>query len=289
MLRVIVKLTSVILFLLNFSQYSLAAETDLNTPLNFTQMRGTHNSYHIRRSVIYLPGWNYTHPPINIQLNDYKINSFELDIHVSYDKDELEVYHIYAFDDKSNCKKFVACLQQIKKYSDSNPYHKPIFVWLEIKDIAGGRPFDHFELLENNIKNYLGDRIVIPDKLQGDAASLKEAIRQSGWPSLKQLLGRIFFILHSTNNAHAKEYTHNFTSLNGRLMFAKAKSHQRHKPWALFTHAQAQQIQEIAELKRRGFIVITTGCLAKMSAEKCEKARVAASKSGATIIKQDSW
>ena len=282
-----------ILLLFSFHQNLLAFSTpspgDANSslPLNWTQMKGTHNSYHMRRLIFYLSEWDYTFPPLDVQAARYNIRAFELDLHVSYDNDGLQVYHIYGLDDKSNCKKFVRCLAQLRRFSDSHPRHSPLFVFLQIKEMAGGLPFDHFELLESNIKTYLGDRIVTPDELQGHAQSLKAAVLRKGWPTVGQMAGRIFFILHTTRNNHAKKYTHNFTSLKGRVMFAKATEDQVGLPWALFTHVSAERLDKIAELKRKGLMVLTSGCLAKTPRSKCSRKKRAARRSGANIIKED--
>ena len=281
-------LTLLILMLILSLGNKLAANDSIDSlRLNQIQVKATHNSYHLRPSISPLSQWNYSMPTLHEQLGDYHVRSLELDIHISHDQEEIEVYHIYGIDSNSSCKKFIKCLLDIRTFSQKNPRHSPIFVWIEIKDQSGGRPFDHFELLESNIQEHLGDRLVTPNQLRAGEKSLKAAILQRNWPTVGELAGKIIFILHTTKNRHARIYTYNFTSLHNRLMFAKATYDQRHMPWALFTYVAADKPEIIARLKKEGLLVMTSGCLAKLSDDECLSRRALASKSGANFIKED--
>ncbi|MEI8255698.1 MAG: hypothetical protein WCJ30_08510, partial [Deltaproteobacteria bacterium] len=48
--------------------------------VNHIQAEATHNSYHIRPTV-FGPDWNYTHAPLDAQLEQQGVRGFELDTH----------------------------------------------------------------------------------------------------------------------------------------------------------------------------------------------------------------
>ena len=267
-----------------------AISCDLLSPrlrLNQIQIKGTHNSYHVRPRIINPPEWNYSLPSLHDQLETYGIRSFELDVHLSDDRDDFEVYHIKFLDEGSTCKRFVDCLKAIRDWSNGHRNHFPLFIWIEVKDITGGEKIENLSHLEAVIRSYLGDRLITPDDVKGDFASLREAIERRGWPLLDDVRGKVMFVLLNTKNRHAQAYTRGYTSLDKRLMFAKAADDQLDMPWAVITHTSATEVKKIHRELADGFIVISTACLAGMQNETCLRRREAAIANGVQIIKDD--
>ncbi len=143
--------------------------------LNEIQMLGSHNSYHQAAQPEVasalsgmLPAlWttiDYSHEPLQAQLEDYGIRQFELDVFADPEgglystpaalellklpapedpelaEPGFKVQHVADVDYRSSCITLVECLQQIKGWSDAHPDHLPIMVMVETKgdDLRSG-------------------------------------------------------------------------------------------------------------------------------------------------------
>jgi len=141
--------------------------------LNYVQVVGTHNSYHVQPrdpllqfiaslSPEQAAAIEYTHRPLGEQLDVLDVRQFELDVYVDPVpgmfalplgqlifplnppvpdpiKPELltsglKVLHVPDADFEATCLTFVACLQSLEDWSDANPGHLPIMVLVEAKD-----------------------------------------------------------------------------------------------------------------------------------------------------------
>ncbi|HET9477599.1 MAG TPA: phosphatidylinositol-specific phospholipase C1-like protein [Dehalococcoidia bacterium] len=139
--------------------------------LNYTQVLGTHNSYHLqpRASILWLVSqyspeeamnMEYTHRPLAEQLELFGVRQVELDVFADPDggrfamplgpllvpphvpdpiKPELlepglKVLHVQDIDFETTCLTFKSCLETLKAWSVANPGHLPIMVQIEAKD-----------------------------------------------------------------------------------------------------------------------------------------------------------
>jgi len=111
----------------------------------------------------------------------------------------------------------------MKDWSDRNPAHHPLWTLLEIKDGYDEETVDaYLATLEAEILAvWPQDRLIIPDDVQGDAASLAEALATDGWPTLGELRGRALFVLHE-GGSFRNFYTYDGTSTAGRILFPDA-------------------------------------------------------------------
>jgi hypothetical protein len=232
-------------------------------------------------------GWNYSHATLYDQLDTQGVRSLELDLHLSRDGKRLEVYHIAALDGRSTCMDFEQCLKEIRNWSDAHADHVPLSIWIEVKDVTGGRKIKNLRRIENAIRRHVGDRLITPDDVKGGYGSLREAVVRRGWPSLGEVRGKMMFVLLNKKGRHTRNYTRNYTSLDGRLMFAKAAADQLDMPWAVLTHLSATRAKAMQEALEKGFIVVATACRAGMQDEECFARRDAAIHHGAHIIKDD--
>ncbi len=191
--------------------------------VNHLQAKGTHNSYHIENDDPADDSHRYTMPSLTDQLDLYGIRQLELDVHYS-EADGYTVFHIPVIDAQSTCPKFVDCLQEIKTWSDRNQGHHVLFVWIEIKDLLDPESLEDFDDFDQTIRAvWPEDRLLTPDDVQGDYASLSEALQKDGWPTLGETRDHIMFLLNNGEDK-ADDYSDGYTSLKDRVMFVRAAS-----------------------------------------------------------------
>lgn len=251
--------------------------------LNHLQVEATHNSYHV-----YNDGhadWRYGHAPLATQLASQGVRGLELDTHFNEACGRYEIYHLTLIDEKTTCRVFTECLQQIRDWSDANPSHHPIFIQLEPKD--GHYPDvaeQRFVALEKEILSVFPRELVItPDEVKGSAATLREAITTTGWPTLGATRGRVLFYL-DRSDAYRDAYTRGKKDLNGRLIFADADETDgfaavlvRNSPGTAVT-----------ELVKKGFVVRTMTDVSVGASLKGDGSQLpAALASGAHILSTD--
>ncbi|WP_313014935.1 Ca2+-dependent phosphoinositide-specific phospholipase C [Brevundimonas sp.] len=119
----------------------------------------------------------------------------------------LKVMHAVDVDFRSHCPTFRLCLQQVRAWSDANPGHSPVFILLEPKfqSLAafapGATPLDPFDArafaeMDASIAEIIGrERVITPDDVRGDHATLEAAALDGGWPTLEAARGKIVFLM----------------------------------------------------------------------------------------------
>lgn len=200
-------------------------------------------------------GIDYAHPPLREQL-DMGLRSLELDVYHDpqggrflrppgahrrgyrappWNTAELaqmrapgfKVMHLADIDFRSTCVSLRACLAIVRDWSQAHPRHVPILVLINAKDGQGGPgstpplSFDAqaFDALDAEIRASIpASQLLVPDDVQGDAPSLREAIRGRGWPTLAQARGKLLFALDE-NPRKVALYRGQRRSLEGRVMF----------------------------------------------------------------------
>lgn len=208
------------------SPYSL----DDTLTLSHVQALGTHNSTHIEPDEVYHPSHAYTHAPLAEQLGDQGVRAFELDVHLHAELG-WQVFHLPGIDDETVCLQLADCLAEIKGWSDANPWHLPLMIWVEPKDGDLDDAFPellrfadrHDELEEAILEVLPRERVLTPDDLRGDHATLPEAVRSDGWPTLGELRGKVVFSMLD-GGEHRDAYLAGSDVLAGRLMFVNASS-----------------------------------------------------------------
>jgi len=197
-------------------------EYPLDDTLTFhhLQAKGTHNSFHIAPEDPATEDWMYTHLPLDEQFGIQGVRQVELDLNIDPFEERFDVYHFIRVDEETTCALLTDCLRDMKRWSDANPAHHPIVAMLELKDGFDAAYQDRFfELLELEILSVWPiERIVTPDRIRGDDATIAEAVATRGWPSLGELRGGVLFLLLDDGD-HRRVYTHEDTSLDGRLAF----------------------------------------------------------------------
>lgn len=159
----------------------------------------------------------------------------ELDFH--FRDNAILFYHIQMWDQLSHCVCYHQCLQNIKNWSDQNPEHFPLYIILEPKSMPGpigedswarnNEPtLENLLLLEQQIIQIFGDKIVTPDALRGDKETVHENIMNGQMPSLDDMKGRVFFLLWDMDEIR-DFYQKDTNGLRGRAFFTVYYYHER--------------------------------------------------------------
>ena len=227
---------------------------DLDEILHFNdiQMEGSHNSYHIETTGGIIPAWAYTHRPLDVQLAMQGVRQFELDIHYAGPNNFL-VHHVPP-DVGTTCSSLTACLGTLKTWSDANPRHAPLVVLIEQKDEFDGMKISgHYDELDATLLSvWPRERIITPDEVRGQRATLREAVTTDGWPTLGKSRGRILFAFIGDST----EYMQGHPNLENRIVFPRANVSDPFAAFVLMDNAQGSEAQ-ISDAVRQGFIVRT--------------------------------
>ncbi len=219
--------------------------------LDQVQVLASHNSYHgrpyakvlagLRKAVPGIaPTLDYAHGPLPGQF-DLGVREIELDVWDDPDggkyakpsfpagvgvdiPDQPEmrepgykVIHQADVDTNSTCLTFVDCLKLVKTWSDAHPGHVPIGIQIEMKDDTITEPM--FRRLEGEITSvFARDDYFTPDDVRGQSATLGEAVKDHGWPTLRAVRGKVYFLLDNGGDVRTT-YLRGHPSLEGRLIF----------------------------------------------------------------------
>ena len=323
--------TSVALSIILSVSNSFANDKDL-IRINQLQLIGTHNSYHIalpeknlKRIGLINRGLKdsleYTHRPLNEQLDELGVRHFELDIfadpkggHYSrkkapgllglnapvmfskeMEKPGFKVLHDSAVDYLTTPPTLVSALNEIKKWSINNPTHVPVFILLEMKDKSpvplAKKPVqfnrDLLEGVESEILSvFKKEQIITPDLVRGKFKTLREAVLTKGWPSVDSSKGKVMFGLDNGGTIRNMYIAEN-SSLEGRLLFASVGEND---PGAAFfkLNNPVRAHAQIKRLVKSGFMVRTRADSDTREARKNETTRRdKALSSGAQFVSTD--
>ncbi len=235
--------------------------------INQLQSVGTHNSYHIKPdddvfallqafSPALAESLDYTHPALATQFGSQRVRQIELDIFADpngglykdhqinqllgkpvasgiadLNRPGLKTMHVQEVDYKTRCYTFVACLRQVKRWSDRHPRHLPITILVEAKDdpivdpvnlgFVVPAPFDLAALnaIDTEVRSVFGpEDLITPDDVRNGAATLEQAVLSgTGWPTVGSSRGKVMFMLD--NESKASLYAQGHPSLAGRVLF----------------------------------------------------------------------
>lgn len=276
--------------------------------LNQIQTIGSHNSYHLvpppeelaLRSLFTEEQdllMQYEHDPLPVQFSDQAVRQIELDVFVDTaggtfaepflrtiatpDADPMppemfqpgiKVLHVQDVDYASTCLTLVACLTQVKQWSDANPHHVPLAVLVELKEgdpsesgfippgvalpFAPGAPWTapRLDELDAEIRSVFspGD-LIVPDDVRGGHATLEEAILTDGWPTLADSRGKVMFLMDN-GGGHRTTYLQGHPSLAGRVLFTNSSPG---NPDAAFVKRNNAFDSSIPGLVEAGYLVRT--------------------------------
>ncbi|WP_254062898.1 Ca2+-dependent phosphoinositide-specific phospholipase C [Caulobacter sp. S45] len=261
--------------------------------LNQVRMLGSHNSYRRLPSpgeeqrikavaLKYWPGLDYGHPPLESQLA-LGLHQFEIDVapdakggaYASPYADATpevkalmaapgaKVLHVAGLDTEVHCLTFRKCLAIFARWSDAHPGHEPVVILVNSVDplhIPVLFPYDlkfdqaGIDEINQDIIDVIGrNRVVTPDEVRGEHATLREAVTAKSWPKLGSMRGKFLFVLDG-NDAHEVFLRTGHPSLKGRMMFGWFDED---RPEAAFFNIQdpIKNQDRIRSLVGQGFIV----------------------------------
>lgn len=255
--------------------------------INHIQVKGTHNSYHLEPDIVLHGSHAYSHAPLNEQLDVQGVRAFELDIHRdSAGSTDLSVYHLAFIDAKTTCSAFTDCLSTVKAWSDNNPCHVPILIWIEPKDDAGGVSIGDLQIVDDAILSVFGPaQLITPDDVRGSRANLREAIDLDGWPTLGQSRGKVMFMLLDSGG-HRSGYLASGT-LAGRVMFVDTNADELGEPWAGVAKINNPASADIAPALAADILVASNVCAADQSDSSCGDNLTAGLDNGVHMLKDD--
>lgn len=145
----------------------------------------------------------------------------------------FKMIHIVDFDYNSTNVTFKGGLETVYAWSAAHPNHLPIFINIECKedvpaDVISGLPslthsipYDAAacDAMDAEIKSVFGnnlDKVITPDDVRGNYATLEEAVLAGNWPKLSECRGKVVFIMQG---AAESLYKTGHPSLSGRAMF----------------------------------------------------------------------
>ncbi|WP_149194811.1 Ca2+-dependent phosphoinositide-specific phospholipase C [Luteimonas suaedae] len=296
---------------------------DANLRLNDLQVIGTHNSYklptwphllaaHRERDPQGADGIDYGHLPLREQLAR-GVRAFEFDVyhdpegaryrHDSLPRDQraalrrpgFKVMHLSDIDYRSSCQPFAECLRIVRDWSRAHPRHVPLLIQINAKDgpAAPGavQPlrFDAaaFDALDAEIRSAFPDEaLIVPNEVQGDAPSLRDAALAGRWPRLGEARGRVLFALDEGEEKVAL-YRGERRALEGRVLFVNAAASSPAAAW-LTRNEPVEQGVDIAEAVAAGFLVRTRADADTREARRNDtRRREAALGGGAQVVSTD--
>lgn len=250
--------------------------------LEHLQLKGSHNSYHQAPRWALVRAWRYSHRPLAEQLAYQGVRQIELD--VRYQNGKVVVGHLPLIDSRSTCKTLKRCLEQIRSYSQENPTHLPIFVFIEPKEHLAPSNLDgRLEVLDETIASvFKREELIVPEDIAGDAPSLRAALLRNGWPTVAESRGKVAFVFFGRKN-HVRAYAAGRPRLEGRLMFAAGDPDQ---PWAAVT-SYDNPLTERDKIERAVRARMLVRTRADSGLKRDRKRRDAALASGAHFVGSD--
>ncbi len=238
---------------------------------------------------------DYRHEPLDVQL-EMGVRHIELDVNADpeggrfashpllasigediatgipeLDEPGFKIFHIPQLDTISSCWKFTDCLETIKSWSDDHPGHVPVMIMIEIKDIdflgtASYIPLPEFtpedyDALDAEIRSVFGpEKLIVPDDVRGEYATLEAAILGKGWPTLEESRGKVMFTMCNClcQDRHRVDYTAGRPSLEGRVLFPNSEPGNPDAAFVMLDDPTfAAAFERIQELVKAGYIVRT--------------------------------
>lgn len=225
--------------------------------MNHVQHKGTHNSYHLRPDP-YGPDWDYSHATLDVQLDRQGVRQVEIDVHYNAACGRYEVYHLGLIDPLSTCHLFTDCLTVLRAWSDAHPGHLPLYLHVEPKDsLTRDQVEPRMAALEQELLSvWPRELLITPDEVQGTAATLDEAVRTRGWPTLGAVRGRMLAYLDNSDTLR-DVYSRGQTSLRNRLFFIDSDVGTPIASMVLLNNPTGANVALIQSAVRAGYIVRT--------------------------------
>lgn len=225
--------------------------------------------------------YEYRHAPLIKQLQEQGVRHFEIDVYADYegglfntipamaelglpiernipalDEPGFKVLHMPQLDPNSTCLTLIECMQQIKTWSDAHSHHQPLLVMVEPKfvDFLGIAPYiklkpftelDYQAMDDDILSVFPRDRIITPDKVQGNYPTLESAVLAGNWPKLEESRGKIILLLY-----HGRP----LDDTRGQIMFPVTEPGNPGAAILVVEHIE-RDYEKVADWVERGYMV----------------------------------
>lgn len=176
----------------------------------------------------------------------------------------FKILHSPDFDVLTTVPTLRIALRQLRAWSDAHPGHAPILVQLELKtdsfSAVSPPDFDEAALrkLEQEIRDEVpAQKIVTPDDVRGQSATLRDAVTARGWPAMARMRGKFLFALDNEDAIRDRYLAlspHN--DLKNRLCFVSVAPTHPAAAW-MKRNDPVGGFGEIRALVEAGFVVRT--------------------------------
>jgi hypothetical protein len=235
-------------------------------------------------------GGKYAHP----RGLDWAKDQAPYDVKKEMNAPGFKVFHIQDLDFRSDFLTLKDGLEKLKKWSDANPDHTPVFITLEAKDgkMKGEGYSDPekftaeiFDQLDRALLDGLGkDKIITPDQVRGKYKTLEAAVLNDNWPLLKKARGKFLFILDQKEEK-MELYIKGHPSLKGRVLFVNADAGRPEAGMMIINNAKDPMIPQLI---KKGYIIRTRADSDTQEARTNDRSNFdSACASGAQIITTD--
>ena len=238
-----------------FTSFDIEEAYENGVKYNEVKFLSTHNSYQITATEEYRNFFGYlsdlTFGLVKRETAEFNMESlteqlevgirgFEIDIE-TVDKDgdiSFIVTHNPILDNTSSCYDFEKALEEIKMWSDNNPYHLPVTVIIEPKKaVVAVNDMKNYSLeyaqeTDALIRKVMGETLLTPADMMGDYANFKEMRENDGWLTLEETAGKVLFLLHDTTVT--SDYINQDKSIRTQAMFPMLRYADRDKEYASF-------------------------------------------------------
>lgn len=222
------------------------------------------------------------------------------------DEPGFKVMHTQDFDYATTCLTLVRCLGEINSWSTDHPNHLPIVVLVELKtlsvpeaaaeegveldiDLPWAVPVETtgevLTALDEEVRAvFAPDRLLEPDDVRGEAATLAEAVEGIGWPELDDHRGEIVVVLNNAGDERDL-YLAETPVLEGRPMFTSSVPG---APDAAFVRFDDPTDPGLADAAEAGYLIRTRTDSPTIDARENDTTRRdAALASGAHLLSTD--
>jgi hypothetical protein len=267
----------------------------------------------------------YSHPPLAVQFDGQGIRQIELDVFADPDggryyqrkgflavgmspvsgipellEPGYKVLHVQDIDFGTTCLTLVGCLEEVRDWSDANPGHLPIAILIEGKSDAIPDPLGLgftvplpfttalLDDLDAEIRSvFSSERLITPDDVRGDHASLEDAVLAGDWPTLQEARGKVY-TLFNNEGADRTAYRTGRPSLEGRVMFTTSQPGQPDAAFLQIGDPRGANLDLIQQRVREGYLVRTRSDVPTIEARSGDTSRRdAALASGAQFVSTD--
>jgi hypothetical protein len=267
----------------------------------------------------------YEHPELGVQFAEQGVRQIELDVFADPEggryyqrkgflavgmnpnsgipqllEPGYKVLHVQDIDFETTCLTLVGCLEEVRDWSDANPSHLPIAILIEGKSDAIPDPLGLgftvplpfttalLDDLDAEIRSvFPPDRLITPDDVRGGHASLEDAVRADGWPTLQEARGKVY-ALFNNEGADRAAYRAGRPNLEGRVMFTTSQPGQPDAAFLQIGDPRGANLDRIQQRVREGYLVRTRSDVPTIEARSGETSRRdAALASGAQFVSTD--